>query len=85
MKKIQIFNGIQRNTKFYQYVLNASSPKMLKIVLQRFSTKAPTKFAPTMPPIRPNIKIKHDAIALTFVGKIDTEIAATIVAQTLQL
>lgn len=68
-----------------QYVLNASNPKMLKIVLQRFSTRAPTKFVPTMPPIRPNIKMKHDAIALMFVGKIETEIAVTIVAQTLQL
>lgn len=67
------------------YELNASSPKMLKTVLQLFSTKAPTKFVPTMPPIRPNIKMKHDDIALTLVGKIDTEIAATIVAHTLQL
>lgn len=43
------------------------------------------RFPPASPPMRPNMKIKHVAIARTFVGYKPTEIALTIAAHKLQL
>lgn len=45
----------------------------------------PTKLPPANPPIRPNMNMKHVAIARTFVGYKLTEIALTIAAHKLLL
>lgn len=60
-------------------------PKALKIVLQPCPNRAPIRFPPASPPMRPNMNMKHVAMPRIFVGYKLTEIALTMLAHKLLL
>lgn len=84
-KPIHLFATNWKTVENKLLIPNDRTPNMLKMRLQLCATNSPTTLAPTNPPMRPNNKMKHVAIARTCVGNNVTEIAVMIPAHRTQL